>query len=52
MPGMHNGGASGTRNNGVPLQTSPHNLLDPRFQRCTACHVRIHGSNADETFLR
>jgi DmsE family decaheme c-type cytochrome len=50
--GCHNGGASGTRNNGVPLQTSPHNLLDPRFQRCTACHVRIHGSNADETFLR
>jgi len=27
-------------------------LLDPRFQRCTTCHVRIHGSNADETFLR
>jgi DmsE family decaheme c-type cytochrome len=50
--GCHNGGASGTRNNGVPLQTSQHNLLDPRYQRCTTCHVRIHGSNADETFLR
>jgi len=50
--GCHNGGASGTRNNGVPIQTSQHNLLDPRFQHCTNCHVRIHGSNADETFLR
>jgi len=50
--GCHNGGASGTRLNGVPIATSPHNLLDPRFQRCTTCHVRIHGSNADETFLR
>jgi DmsE family decaheme c-type cytochrome len=50
--GCHNGGASGTRNNGVPIQTSQHNLLDPRYQRCTTCHVRIHGSNADETFLR
>lgn len=50
--GCHTGGASGTRNNGVPIQTSQHNLLDPRYQRCTTCHVRIHGSNADETFLR
>ena len=50
--GCHNGGASGTRNNGVPIQTSQHNLLDPRYQRCTTCHVRIHGSNTDETFLR
>jgi len=50
--GCHNGGAAGTRNNGVPIATAPHNLLDPRYQRCTTCHVRIHGSNADETFLR
>ena len=48
----HNGGAAGTRVNGVPIAIAPHNLLDPRYQRCTTCHVRIHGSNADETFLR
>ena len=22
-------------------------MLDPRFQKCTTCHVRIHGSNTD-----
>lgn len=49
----HNGadrfGRSGA---GVPTQTAIHNMADPRFQNCTACHVRIHGSNADATFLR
>ena len=29
-----------------------HDMADPRFQNCTACHVRIHGSNSDATFLR
>lgn len=48
----HNGGGRGTRNNGVDITTSQHNLLDPKFQRCTTCHVRIHGSNVDATFLR
>ena len=48
----HNGSGSGIRNQGVPLQTSRHNVLDPKFQKCTACHVRIHGSNADEYFKR
>jgi DmsE family decaheme c-type cytochrome len=48
----HNGGGTGTRRAGVDLQTSQHNLLDPKFQRCTTCHVRIHGSNIDGTFLR
>ena len=27
-------------------------MLDPRFQNCTNCHVRIHGSNADPNFLQ
>ena len=45
-------GTFGTRNNGIPTQTSSHNMLDPRYQRCTVCHVRIHGSNSDATFLR
>ncbi len=48
----HNGGGSGTRNGGVDIQSSRHNLLDPKFQSCTACHVRIHGSDADQFFLR
>jgi len=48
----HNGGASGIRNHGVDIQSARHNLLDPKFQRCTTCHVRIHGSNADFYFLR
>jgi DmsE family decaheme c-type cytochrome len=48
----HNGGATGTRNQGVDIQTARHNLLDPKFQKCTACHVRLHGSNADQYFLR
>jgi DmsE family decaheme c-type cytochrome len=48
----HNGGGSGTRNQGVDIQSARHNLLDPKFQRCTTCHVRIHGSDADQFFLR
>ena len=48
----HNGGGSGTRHFGVDIQSGRHNLLDPKFQKCTTCHVRIHGSNADQFFLR
>ena len=48
----HNGGGTGTRNQGVDIQTARHNLLDPKFQKCTTCHVRIHGSNSDQYFLR
>jgi DmsE family decaheme c-type cytochrome len=49
----HNGaGTYGLSNNGVLTQSALHNMLDPRFQNCTLCHVRIHGSNADATFLR
>jgi DmsE family decaheme c-type cytochrome len=48
----HNGGGSGTRGQGVDIQSSRHNLLDPKFRQCTTCHVRIHGSNADQFFLR
>jgi hypothetical protein len=32
--------------------TATHNLADPRYQNCTTCHVRIHGSNSDANFLR
>jgi DmsE family decaheme c-type cytochrome len=48
----HNGGGTGTRNQGVDIQTARHNLLNPKFQKCTTCHVKIHGSNADQYFLR
>jgi DmsE family decaheme c-type cytochrome len=48
----HNGGGSGLSGSGVVTQTSRHNLLDPKYQRCTTCHVRIHGSNNDEYFKR
>ncbi len=49
----HNGaGNFGLSAGGVPSQSQSHNMLDPRYQRCTTCHVRIHGSNSDRNFLR
>ncbi len=49
----HNGaGTFGRENVGVFKLDSTHNLLDPKYQQCTLCHVRIHGSNSDPTFLR
>ncbi len=51
----HNGAPGfGTRtaDQGVPLQSSKHNMLDPKFQKCTTCHVMLHGSNSDPYFLR
>ena len=49
----HNGaGTFGIANAGVFIQSAAHNMLDPRFRNCTTCHVRIHGSNADQNLLR
>jgi DmsE family decaheme c-type cytochrome len=49
----HNGrGNFGRFNSGITEQTASHNMNDPRYQNCTTCHVRIHGSNADVRFLR
>ena len=49
----HNGaGTFGRQGNGIPTQSASHNMADPRYQNCTTCHVRIHGSNADRSFLR
>jgi DmsE family decaheme c-type cytochrome len=49
----HNGaGNFGTRNNGIPTQSPSHNMFDPRYRQCTACHVFIHGSQADPLFRR
>ncbi len=49
----HNGTPGfGRTSAGIQTQTSSHNMADPRYQKCTVCHVRIHGSNADPRFLR
>lgn len=49
----HNGVAPfGRQANGIQTQSASHNLTDPRYQNCTTCHVRIHGSNANVNFLR
>jgi DmsE family decaheme c-type cytochrome len=45
-------GSFGRDADGVRPQTSSHNMADPRYQNCTSCHVRIHGSNADPRFFR
>jgi DmsE family decaheme c-type cytochrome len=49
----HNGaGTFGRQADGVALPSPSHSMTNPRYQNCTACHVRIHGSNADQRFLR
>jgi DmsE family decaheme c-type cytochrome len=49
----HTGGGNfGRQGDGIKLQSSSHNMADPRYQNCTSCHVRIHGSNADPLFFR
>ena len=49
----HNGaGTFGRRANGEQHQSPTHNMADPRYQNCTTCHIRIHGSNSDARFFR
>jgi DmsE family decaheme c-type cytochrome len=49
----HNGaGRFGRTSTGVPSLSAAHNMSDPRYQNCTNCHVRVHGSNSDPLFLR
>jgi DmsE family decaheme c-type cytochrome len=49
----HNGaGTFGPNLTGDPRPDATHNLANPRYQNCTTCHVRIHGSNADSYFFR
>ena len=49
----HNGAPGfGLRGTGDPNPSQSHNMTDPRYQNCTNCHVRIHGSNSDAFFLR
>lgn len=49
----HNGaGEFGRQGDGVRLTSASHNMADPRYQNCTGCHLRIHGSNSSPLFLR
>jgi DmsE family decaheme c-type cytochrome len=50
----HNGaGNFGRQANGVKTQAAaPHNLASPVYQNCTNCHVKIHGSNAEQKYFR
>jgi DmsE family decaheme c-type cytochrome len=49
----HNGTPGfGRTGQGILTQTSGHNMSDPRFHNCTSCHIRVHGSNGDQYFLR
>jgi DmsE family decaheme c-type cytochrome len=48
----HNDPSPPDKGSGVFAQSASHNMLDPRYRQCTGCHVRIHGSNADQNFLR
>ena len=49
----HSGaGTFGRQGDGVTRQSSSQNMAEPRYQNCTTCHVRIHGSNADPLFFR
>jgi DmsE family decaheme c-type cytochrome len=48
----HNDASPPDKGSGVLAQSATHNMLDPRYRQCTACHVRLHGSNSDQFFLR
>jgi DmsE family decaheme c-type cytochrome len=37
---------------GAPNTPSFHNLATARFQNCTTCHAKIHGSNTDHLYFR
>lgn len=45
-----NGNSAGQTLGSVP--PSFHDLRSPRFQNCTICHQKIHGSHVDRSFLR
>lgn len=46
IPGATGSGKLG----GVP--PAFHDLRSPRYQNCTVCHIKVHGSYVDRTFLR
>jgi DmsE family decaheme c-type cytochrome len=46
------GGFGPTFRAGISNPPADHNLANPRYQQCTTCHVRIHGSNVNQNFFR
>ena len=50
----HNGaGNFGRQGLGVNVQRpQPHNMANPVYQGCPNCHVKVHGSNAEQKFFR
>lgn len=49
--GTGNFGARNNRGITVP-ERNTHSMVDPRYQRCSGCHVALHGSNVHYRFLR
>lgn len=51
----HTGSGDFAANNGTSIPVpdkATHSLLDPAYQKCTSCHVRIHGFNVHYRLLR
>jgi DmsE family decaheme c-type cytochrome len=48
--GAPRAGASANVSGGVP--PAIHDLRSPRFRSCSTCHVKVHGSHANRSFLR
>jgi DmsE family decaheme c-type cytochrome len=49
-----NVGARGVVQSGTVGGVPPafHDLRSPRFQKCSTCHLKVHGSNINRSFLR
>ena len=48
-----NGDFGNRSNRGITYPDhATHSMIDPHYQRCTSCHVAIHGSNVHYRFLR
>jgi DmsE family decaheme c-type cytochrome len=48
-----NGDFGGRTSRGITYPDhATHSMIDPHYQRCTSCHVAIHGSNVHYRFLR
>ena len=50
-----NVGVSAASNTASPLGSVPpsfHDLRSPRFQNCTICHQKVHGSYVNRSLLR
>ena len=48
----HSNVGTQTAEPGTPGTPTFHNLTTARYQNCTTCHVKIHGSNSSRVFFR